>query len=124
MLLDASGNPASQPEVEVKERHSRVAKHLDDVLTPEDTVIFRCMTCETYLLPKELHTLRRQMRDKFGNGITEIIFQCPVCNPNPDLNNGKPVESDFARMSRVEYEYRRGFERANLVMPDTVRMVH
>ncbi len=98
------------------------AEHLDKVLGENDKVIFQCLRCETYLLPKELHTLINQFRGDDGNAYSEVIFQCPVCEPFPDKHTAVP--SDFIKLTREAYERRRMYERANLVMPETMRLVH
>lgn len=101
----------------------RLGKSIDDVITPEDHIIFLCMTCETYLLPREVHNLVRRGRDQYGRPVSEVVFQCPVCHPFPDKNNNNPPSSDFYRLTREQYEYKRAYDRAGLVMPESVQLI-
>lgn len=107
--------------MDVALKHS-TADHLDKILTPRDRIINQCMRCETYLLPRELHTLTRQGRGADGNTYSEVIFQCPVCNPFPDKH--EPVPSDFIKMTREAYERKRQYERSGLITPEEARLVH
>lgn len=102
----------------------RLGKSIDDVITPEDHIIFLCMTCETYLLPREIHNLVRRGRDNYGRPISEVIFQCPVCHPFADRNDDNPPVSDFYRLSREMYEFKRKYDRAGLIIPDSVQLTH
>lgn len=120
--MDLAGSiVGSSPEIKHVER---LANHVDQLLTPDDHVIFLCMSCETYLLPREIHTLVRQHRDKYGRGISEIVVQCPVCHPFPDRNDNNPPASNFHILTREQYEYKRAFDRAGLEMPDNVKLIH
>jgi hypothetical protein len=107
------------PEVSIKQT---TVEHLDKILGEDDKIIFQCIRCETYLLPRELHTLTRQGRGGDGNVYSEVIFQCPVCDPFPDKD--KPVPADFIKYTREAYERRRMYERANLIMPEDVKLIH
>lgn len=108
------------PKVSIKQT---TVEHLDKILTPDDKIIFQCLTCETYLKPSETRVLYRQERDETGNARAEVVIQCPVCEPFVD-DKVKPNPSYFLKLTREAYERKRMYERANLIMPEDVRMIH
>ncbi len=83
-----------------------VAKNMRSLLNerPDEGVVFRCLQCQTWLLPSEVHTLR--IHDK-ETGF-DIRMLCPVCHPNANAYQGLDEEilnSPLMRFTREECLY-------------------
>ena len=93
-----------------------IAKSLDERLTPEDHIVFQCLSCMTYLLPKEPHKIQREVYDSHGKFAGfEVVFQCPACHPKPHFHNGVPPQSNFEILTREKYDERRMYDKAGLI---------
>lgn len=112
MLLDLNGN--------VVMHGHYIAHDLDEVLTPEDMIVWRCASCQTYLLPKEIIILRRRIKDTLNGIWTHEIAQiCPVCHPNPNdvVDEQGDAHTDyFYKMSREEYHLMRKRESSKVIV--------
>lgn len=98
--------------------NERLGKDLDDILTPDDNIIFRCTECQTFLLPKEIRMLKAPVRDKKGLRTFAVIELCPVCyKDNRYILDEMIPQSYFITMNREEYEVTRQYERAGLISP-------
>ena len=98
--------------------NERLGKHVDDIITPGDNIIFRCTECQTFLLPREIRQLKARARDSKGNGTWIILELCPACFPNnEDIKDEMLPQSYFFTLTRHEYEVTRKYERAGLISP-------
>lgn len=107
--------------VEVKQP---VAANLDSVLTPEDKIIFRCMDCQTFLLPREIHMAVFRFREKSTGEARAIPVEvCPVCYTgigSPEYEQSLKVEDDlphssFITLTRHQYEQTKTAEKWGLI---------
>lgn len=107
---------AKQPEIKIVER---LAKHIDDLLTPNDKVILRCTDCQTFLMPREVNILKARVKDSRGAWTFIVLEMCPACFP--DFSRYRqdeiPPQSTFITLTRDEYEITRKYEKAGLLSP-------
>lgn len=77
MILDANGNKLESRDIRIIQR---LSKSLDEVLSPEDTLIFRCPKCTTFYLPKESGFWLK--KDENGKIIQKEMACCnvPLCD--------------------------------------------
>ena len=97
----------------------RLGKTLDEMLSPDDNLILRCVDCQEFFLPRELHTLKRRVNDR-GTWTWEVHELCPACNPNPDEFRKDAIvqSSTFVYLTRYQYDTTKAYERAGLLPPD------
>jgi len=105
--------------VDIKLR-DRTASKLEDIISPEDKLVFRCLVCEEYLLPKEYHVLGKRWRAKDGYVYAMAFELCPVCYPNPEsLTKEELIQaSPYAVMTREEFLIQRRYEKAGILPPE------
>jgi hypothetical protein len=99
----------------------RVASTLDEMLSPEDKIILRCVDCQVFLLPRELHVLRRRVKDILhGTWTYEVHELCPCCTVNLADEERMAIQqsSTFVYLTREQYEVTKRYERAGLLAPD------
>lgn len=96
--------------IEVK---TPIASNLDSVLTPRDRIILRCVDCQTFLLPREIHMAVARFRDKrTGEARALPVEVCPVCYDGigkTEYENSLTVDdelphSTFLTLTREDYE--------------------
>jgi hypothetical protein len=100
---------------------ARKGKTLDEMLSPEDKVIYRCTDCGEFFLPREVHLLKRRVKD-VDNGIWtwEVVELCPACvlsladEAKMVVQQGSP----FITLTRETYDITRAHERAGLLPPE------
>ena len=99
-----------------------IAKDIDDWMKsmPEEKIVYRCMKCQGFVLPKELHLLKMPIKDQFGRKTFWNIELCPLCFPNPkDYIADDSVESsEFLCLTREQFFITRQHEKAGLIPPD------
>lgn len=87
--------------------NNRVGRHVDDVLTPEDNLIFRCPSCQLFYLPKEAcGGVTRWRRADGGVGVALAMG----CADKDCMYQGEPII-----LTREQYEQTRKYERAGLI---------
>lgn len=106
----------SKPEIKVVEK---LAKHVDDLLTPDDNIVLRCAECHTFLMPREINQLKARVRDTKGVGTWVVVELCPACHPDfyRYRHDSVPPQSTFITLTRHEYEVTRSYEKAGLLSP-------
>jgi hypothetical protein len=113
-------------EVELMEilMRARKGKTLDEMLSPEDKLIYRCTDCGEFFLPREVHILKRRVHDDLNGMWTwESIELCPACVVSLADEARMVVQqsSPFITLKREAYDVTRAYERAGLLPPE-VRM--
>ena len=86
---------------------NRTAHDLDEVLTEDDKLIFRCPQCQLLYLPREAQGTVMRWRKPDGYVGSALALGCadPKC-----YYQGEPII-----LTREEYELTRRYERAGLV---------
>jgi len=115
--------------VEIK---NRVAPNIDSMFTERTRIIFRCVDCQTFLLPDMIHMAYIRFRDKeTGQGRTIPVEVCPVCYDgigSPEYEKSLTVKdevphSTFITLTRHQYEQTKKAEQWGLVYdPQTDKM--
>ena len=96
-----------------------IARDLDAILNerPDINIIYRCLDCQTFLLPSEISLIVARFRDESGAARSIPHELCPVCHPtvarpeSPDLI----PESPFVVLTREDYEQTKQAEKWGLV---------
>lgn len=94
--------------------------NFDEAIPDGEAIIFRCMKCQNFVLPREIHIARRRVKDmRKGIWTWDIRELCPHCFPNPSevINHPHISSSLFLRLNREEYEITRAYERAGILPP-------
>jgi hypothetical protein len=95
---------------------------IDDVMkqSPDEKIIFRCLACQSFVIPKEMHILKMPIRDPQGRKTFWTIELCPVCFPDPQnyIQNDRVESSVLLPLTREQFFTTRQYERAGLVPPD------
>ena len=101
--------------IDVKERQSR---NLDNLLSPDDHLIMRCVECQTFFLPREIHMWVIRFRDKdTGQARALPVEVCPVCYDGvgsaqtADIRVEDMKRSYFLTLDRHQYEMTKSAER-------------
>lgn len=98
---------------------------LDSVLNsrPDVNLLFRCVDCQTFLLPEEITVVTFRWRDQqTGEARSLPIEVCPQCfdKVTGPQNDGKIKDEDlprsyFVALTREDYENTRKAERLGLI---------
>ena len=97
-----------------------LAPNLDSLLTPEDTLIMRCVDCQTFLLPRQLHMFVIRFR-RDGYPMALPVEVCPYCYDrvaSPTVDDVRPEDiprSRFLTMDRFQYDQTRQAEKWNML---------
>ena len=104
------------------ELRERLAPNMDELIkhSPNENLIFRCLKCQSFLLPKQIHIAKLPIRLKSGAKSWFVVELCPVCFPNPRdfLDDPNLESSTFINLTRDEYFTTRRYEKAGLIPPD------
>jgi len=97
----------------------RTASTLEEILSPEDNMVFRCLGCQEYFLPREYHTLRKRWRGSDGYVHSVVLELCPVCYPQPNLLTQEEgaEASGYAILTRAQFLEQRRYEKAGIIPP-------
>lgn len=97
----------------------RLGKTLDEMLSPDDRLILRCLDCQEFFLPRELHILKRRVKVE-GVWTWEVHEMCPACVPDPDSFRKDAIvqSSTFVYLTRHQYDTTKAYEKAGLLPPD------
>ena len=109
-----------------------VAPNIDSLITPETNIIFRCIDCQSFLLPDMIHVATFRFRDKStGEGKSFPIQICPVCYDSigapeyhKDLKERDIPQSNLITLTRHQYEQTKQAEGWGLtydLKTDTIR---
>jgi hypothetical protein len=96
-----------------------IAPNLDSLLTPEDKIILRCVDCQTFMLPKQLHMFTIRFRQG-GYPMALPVEICPYCfntvesAEKVDVRPEDVPRSCFLTMDRFQYEQTKQAERWGL----------
>jgi len=104
--------------VEVKLRE-RTASQVEDLLGPNDGIVFRCLGCQEYFLPREYHVLKKTWRAKDGYVYSVAYELCPACYPEPHLlTKEEDIDaSGYAVLTKTEFLIQRRYEKAGIIPP-------
>ena len=88
--------------------NKRLASTIDTLLNerPDQTIILRCIDCQTFLLPEEIGTLVLRFRLNGERQVRPFEY-CPVCYPHgaPKPESLEIIEhSEFITLTREQYE--------------------
>jgi hypothetical protein len=100
-----------------------VGNTLDEMLSPDDKFVLRCVDCGVFLLPREVHVLKRRIKDTLHDLWTyETHELCPCCTVNLDDEARMAIQqsSTFVMLTREEYDQTRRLEMFGIVVPDNV----
>jgi hypothetical protein len=88
--------------------------------SPDVNMVWRCLKCQSFLLPKEIHLAKLPIKLRDGSKSWLVIELCPICFPNPRsfLDDPKLESSTFIYLTRDEYFTTRRYERSGLIPPD------
>ena len=118
-------------------QHKTLARSIDTLLNerPDQTIILRCIDCQTFLLPEEVGTLVLRFRLN-GERQARPFQYCPVCYPQgaPKPETLEAIEhSEFIVLTRHQYEKTKVAEKwgltydpktdktnSNLILPATL----
>jgi hypothetical protein len=107
--------------VSIRERQG---KTVEELMGPDDNIVFRCMDCQEFLLPRELHQLKRRAKDtRNGLWTWDVKLLCPICFPDPhkiaaELEEDEDVSSSpLLAMTKEKLRETRAYERAGLLAP-------
>jgi hypothetical protein len=106
--------------MDIKITHNRIGT-IDDVMKNSDEqIVYRCLKCQSILLPKEIHMLKMPIYDKEGRRTWWVIELCPICFPNPHdyIANNDVESSQFLPLTREQFFVTRQYEKANLLPPN------
>lgn len=96
----------------------RMAKRVEDLLGENDALVFQCVTCSEYFLPREFHILKRTWRGPDGNAFTEAYELCPACYPSlmTVKKEDNPHSSAYLVLTKEEFLEKRQAERIGIVL--------
>lgn len=97
-----------------------MAHRVEDLLGPDDDLVFQCVTCGEYFLPREYHVLKRTYRSANGEAFTEAFELCPACYPAPSLlrQETDPHPSGYLVLTKADFLEKRRYEKIGLVAPN------
>lgn len=95
----------------------RMAHRLEDILSPEDNVIFRCVDCGLSYLPREATVARRRARDKNAAWTWEVFIVCP----DPECQS--PYFEEYSRAAWHALREREA-KKPKIIVPDELRDVN
>lgn len=99
--------------------HNTPAPDILSVLNnkPEEHIVFRCVDCQTFLMPEELRTITFHIRHE-GAMIHVPAVYCPACHPNliaPKTQDDLVMPSTFLTLNREQVEKSIKAEKSGLV---------
>ena len=93
---------------------------IDDVMKNSDEkLVYRCLKCQSIVLPKEIHVLKIPIKDKEGRETWWAVELCPACFPDPQnyIDNDDVESSVFLPLTREQFFITRQYEKAGLIPP-------
>lgn len=104
-------------EIRIRERQG---KTVDELLGPDDNIVLRCLDCQEFFLPREIHQLKCRVKD-VENGIWtwSVIELCPACHPDPNavLDNEQVHSSPLMIMTKAKFRETRLAEKWGVTPP-------
>jgi len=96
-----------------------MGKTIEEMMSPDDNIVFRCLRCQEYFLPREYHVMVKRWRGKDGYSRAVGYELCPVCFPNPEsLTEEEQIQpSGYVCIPREEFFIQRRYEKAGLLPP-------
>ncbi|MDD5551339.1 MAG: hypothetical protein PHS34_08775 [Candidatus Omnitrophica bacterium] len=109
--------------MEVKLR-DRLAPDVEEFMkhSPDENLVFRCLKCQSFILPREINILKIPSINKWGQKTFYTVPLCPTCFPDPQnyVSDDRVEPSEFMTLTREQFFITRKYEKSGLLAPDFV----